>query len=103
MRRYLKIKAKPGALVADHRTDARRFLGVVWVDATDTASLADHYAPAEQVLEDHPHVRDAIAQGALELLDVLVARALPSPSDFKPAAAAPSAKPTTSAARNAKE
>lgn len=68
MPRFVLVRGRAGALVSDHRTDDRRFLGVERIDAPEGVGLHKRYRPVAQLLADHPHVRAAIAAGDLELV-----------------------------------
>jgi hypothetical protein len=87
MPRFLLVRGRPGALVSDHRSDARRFLGVERIEAPEGVSLHQRYRPIAQLLVDHPHVRAAIAAGDLELVSgpVIAADESAAQSAMKPA------------------
>lgn len=98
MRRYLKVRGKPGQLVANpHVLDAnpRRFAGQRSVYREDpkpgekAIEFADRYEPVDEVLLDHPDLRTAsrdgeivvVAEGIGDAIESVEWRTTPPPDE----------------------
>lgn len=72
MPRFLKVRGKPGLLVAHPGAmgaSPRRYAGQQFNAAADpTEKTVNRYVPVEEVLEDGPSLRRAIGDDELELV-----------------------------------